>query len=121
MPNLHEVIKSLRSSILSLVPGSSWFLALYGSAGLSPVFVFEKDILEELKVFDWGIFALRRVLVSGRTGLIRVENEVRRISRRDNAGLIVRRTCGIERLTRCSMRIGITDLRIQAVVIDLMY
>lgn len=45
MPNLQEVTNSLRSSTLSLIEALSMFFSLYGSASLSPVSVFEKDIL----------------------------------------------------------------------------
>jgi hypothetical protein len=74
MPNLQEETNSLRSSILSLMEASSMFFSLYGSAGLSPVFVFEKDILAFVNVLLWGLFLLlfatEGVVVSRRTVLM---------------------------------------------------
>jgi hypothetical protein len=46
MPNLQAEMNSLRSSTFSLMDVSSLFFALYGSAALLPVSVFEKDMLE---------------------------------------------------------------------------
>jgi hypothetical protein len=45
IPNLQEETNSLRPSTFSLMETSLRFVSLYGSAGLSPVFAFEKDIL----------------------------------------------------------------------------
>ena len=43
MPNLHDEMNSVRPSTFSDSEGSSLFFALYGSAGLLPVSVLEKD------------------------------------------------------------------------------
>jgi hypothetical protein len=53
MPNLLEEMNSLRSSTFSLMEAWSRFFSLYGSAGLSPVFAFEKDILLVVKDLFW--------------------------------------------------------------------
>jgi len=47
IPNLHASIKLTRSSTFSFNWGSSIFFALYGSAGLLPVSVLLKDILDD--------------------------------------------------------------------------
>ncbi len=49
MPNLQAEMNSPRSSTFSLMEASSRFFSLYGSAGLSPVLAFEKDILVVVK------------------------------------------------------------------------
>jgi hypothetical protein len=74
MPNLQEETNSLRSSTLSLMEASSRFFSLYGSAGLFPVFVFEKDILIFANVLVGGLFllavAMERLVVSGQSILV---------------------------------------------------
>ena len=74
MPNLQAEMNSLRSSTFSLMEAWSRFFSLYGSAGLSPVFAFEKDILVVVKVLVWRgvlvVFALERDAVSGRSVLV---------------------------------------------------
>jgi hypothetical protein len=74
MPNLLEEMNSLRSSTFSLMEAWSRFFSLYGSAGLSPVFAFEKDILLVVKDLFWRgvlvVFALERNGVSGRRVLV---------------------------------------------------
>lgn len=74
MPNLQAEMNSLRSSTFSLMEASSRFFSLYGSAGLSPVFAFEKDILVVVKDLVWRavlvVFGLGRDAVSGRSVLV---------------------------------------------------
>lgn len=55
IPNLEVEIKSIRSSTFSLIDVLSRFFSLYGSAGLSPVFALEKDILV---VESWDLCSL---------------------------------------------------------------
>lgn len=66
MPNLHALTNSARSSTFSLMEVSSLLTALYGSAVLEPVSVFEKDILFVVfvKGLAWKVFVLRRGAVS---------------------------------------------------------
>lgn len=55
IPNLDAATKLTRPSIFSFSGGSSRFLALYGSAGLSPVSALLKDMLDldvEVKDLD---------------------------------------------------------------------
>lgn len=91
MPNLQEVMNSERSSTFSLMETSSILAALYGSAGLLPVFAFEKDILgitEAEKGFDWGLLAANEV-VSERIGL-GLDRRIDRIGReRDDICLFI--------------------------------
>jgi hypothetical protein len=74
MPNLLAEMNSLRSSIFSLMEAWSRFFCLYGSAGLSPVSAFEKDILVVVKDLVWRgvlvVFALDTDAVSGRSVLV---------------------------------------------------
>jgi hypothetical protein len=74
MPNLLAEMNSLRSSIFSLMEAWSRFFSLYGSAGLSPVSAFEKDILVVVKDLVWRgvlvVFALDTDAVSGRSVLV---------------------------------------------------
>lgn len=51
MPNLQAEMNSLRSSTFSLMDASSALFFLYGSAGLSPVFVFENDMIIGFECF----------------------------------------------------------------------
>lgn len=94
MPNLHALTKSDRSSTFSLMDVSSLLVALYGSAGLEPVSVFEKDILEVVfvKVLVWKVLVLSRGIVSRENGLFVlcmvevVRRNVRRVMQRFMVG-----------------------------------
>lgn len=46
IPNLLASMNALRSSTFSFTEVSSLFFAVYGSAGLLPVSVFEKDMID---------------------------------------------------------------------------
>ncbi len=53
IPNLHDETKLLRVSIFSSRDGSSLFLAVYGSAGASPVEVLLNSLDDIVKLRGW--------------------------------------------------------------------